>query len=97
MQIFATDLIRQSFGDDFWIDALFRNNQNLSIHDVRFKNEIDAIINKGGIVIRLERGLSTELHQSETELKDYLFTHVYQNNGTILDLKNHLIEIIKTL
>ena len=60
LQYWGTDVIRNGFHDDMWIASLenkMRKTQdNIVISDVRFSNEIEAIHNAGGIVIRIKRG-----------------------------------------
>lgn len=100
LQWFGTS-IREKICDDFWIQALFNqeDGSNLIVTDVRFKNEVEAIKNKEGIVIRVNRDASgAGNHISETELDDYTFEYVIENNGTLEDLfykiKHLLIEIL---
>jgi len=51
--------------------------------DVRFPNEVQAIEELGGIVIRIERdGLVKSDHVSETALDGWTFEHIIENNGT---------------
>jgi hypothetical protein len=68
---------------------------NIIIHDVRFIKEADEILKRGGILIRLNKeGISSNTHISETELDNYdKFTHVYNNNGTLNDLEEYLINL----
>ena len=64
LQYWGTDVCRKSFHDDIWIASLenkLRNSQdNIVISDVRFPNEIQAIHNAGGIVVRVCRGPDPE-------------------------------------
>lgn len=60
------------------------------ITDVRFPNEAKAVIDHGGILIRVERPsirVEGKEHASETGLDDYKhFDYTIINNGTIEDL-----------
>jgi hypothetical protein len=60
LQYWGTEVARKSFHDDIWIAALenkIRNStDDIVISDCRFPNEIKAIKNAGGIVIRVVRG-----------------------------------------
>ena len=60
LQYWGTDVCRKSFHDDIWIASLenkLRNSKdNIVISDCRFPNEIRAIKNAGGRVIRVVRG-----------------------------------------
>ncbi len=75
------------------------------ITDTRFPNEVQAIKDRGGIVIRVQRVEeinSKELHESETALDTYQFDYIIGNYGTLEELvekvKQMLIHfnIIKT-
>ena len=60
LQYWGTEVMRKGFHDDIWIASIenkIRNLQdNVVISDCRFPNEIAAIHNAGGIVIRVKRG-----------------------------------------
>jgi hypothetical protein len=56
------------------------------ITDVRFPNEAAAVIEKGGILVRIERGSDTGDHPSETALDNYDFNIVIENKGDLLEL-----------
>lgn len=68
---------------------------NWIITDCRFPNEIEAVKQRGGICIRVEKPntvLST--HASETALDNHQFDYTIQNTGTIDDL---VLEVEKML
>lgn len=71
---------------------------NWIITDVRFPNEAKAIKEKGGILIRVNRGYDNDInkaHTSETALDNYTeFDFVIENNGTIKELIEKIKEII---
>jgi len=60
LQFWGTEVCRQGFHDDIWIASLEnkmrKTTDNIVISDVRFPNEIAAIHNVGGIVVRIKRG-----------------------------------------
>ena len=60
LQHWGTEVCRNGFHDDIWIASLenkLRNSKDhVVISDVRFPNEIKAIHNAGGIVVRICRG-----------------------------------------
>jgi hypothetical protein len=60
LQQWGTEVLRKGFHDDIWIASLenkLRNSQDdVVISDCRFPNEIRAIKNAGGRVIRVVRG-----------------------------------------
>lgn len=71
---------------------------NWIITDVRFPNEVEAIKDRGGIIIRVNREDNTgqgklNPHTSETALDDYEFDYIIDNFGTIEQLK----EKVKTI
>ncbi len=89
---------RKTFGESYWINKLFHDykHQNWIITDVRYKNEADAIKQRGGILIRLNRNsTSTDTHDSEIELDDYSdWDYVINNNGSIGELAHSVTEIM---
>jgi hypothetical protein len=60
LQFFGTDVCRDYFSNDIWVASLERklmqSKDNVVISDVRFPNEIHAIKDAGGVIIRLQRG-----------------------------------------
>jgi rhodanese-related sulfurtransferase len=60
LQKWGTEVARKSWHDDTWIasleNKLNRAHNDIVITDVRFPNEIEAVRNAGGIVIRVVRG-----------------------------------------
>lgn len=97
-QYIGTELFRNQLHTDTWVMSLMNtiNPKDLVvISDVRFPNEADAIIERGGIVIRLEgdpakirENSNRDLtHISETALDNYPRFHtVIHNIGTVDEL-----------
>jgi len=60
LQHWGTEVVRGNFHSDIWIASLenkLRNNKdNVVITDCRFLNEIAAVQNQGGLVVRVRRG-----------------------------------------
>lgn len=60
LQHWGTEVLRNHFHDDIWIASLEnkirKTKDNIVISDVRFTNEIKAIHNAGGLVVRVKRG-----------------------------------------
>jgi hypothetical protein len=55
--------------------------------DCRFPNEAQAVKDRGGVVIRVERPNQEKgTHLSETALDDWSFDHVITNDGTLDEL-----------
>jgi len=67
LQYWGTEVCRQGFHDDIWIASLEnkmrKTGDNIVISDVRFPNEIKAIHNAGGKVVRVIRGDDPEWYQ----------------------------------
>jgi hypothetical protein len=67
LQFWGTDVCRTHFHDDIWIasleNKLRKTKDNIVISDVRFPNEIKAIHNAGGIVVRIKRGPEPDWYQ----------------------------------
>jgi hypothetical protein len=64
LQYWGTEVARRAFHDDIWIAALEnklrKTRDDIVISDCRFPNEIQAIKNAGGLVIRVVRGPEPE-------------------------------------
>lgn len=64
LQHWGTEVCRQGFHDDIWIASLEnkirKTKDNIVISDVRFPNEIKAIHNSNGVVVRIKRGPDPE-------------------------------------
>lgn len=89
MQRFGTEVVREMFGDDVWVELAMRNlTGDVVFTDVRFPNEADAIRNAGGLVVRVVRpGVgAVNGHPSESALNDYRFDAEVSNDGSLADL-----------
>lgn len=91
---------RELFGETFWIDQAIGDtpeSAKVVVPDVRFRNEAEAIRDKGGLLIRITRpGHNGDSHISETELEAYgNWDHVIQNNGTVADLEAEIVRIVR--
>jgi len=68
LQYWGTEVCRHGFHDDIWIASLEnrirKTKDNIVISDVRFPNEIKAIHNAGGIVVRVKRGDDPEWYDA---------------------------------
>ena len=60
LQYWGTDVFRNHFHNDIWVASvehkLLNSSEDVVITDCRFANEVNAIRNSGGIVIRVKRG-----------------------------------------
>lgn len=101
LQYFGTEIGRQMYGN-IWTEACIRSIKKSQtglalIDDVRFSNEVDAIRNEGGKVIRLTRVVNPEdKHPSETALdkENYdwsNFDYVVDNQNLSIEETNKII------
>jgi hypothetical protein len=68
---------------------------NWIITDMRFPNEMEAVVAKGGITIRVVRPETTVgTHPSETVLDEHIMHYEIINDGTIEDLIERVREIL---
>lgn len=116
LQRLGTDAVRNGLHDNTWVNALMADYQlqvgkydgvpirdsypNWIVTDCRFPNEAEAILNKGGVVIRVNRGLvdtPKEKHISEIALDSWEFDYVIENDGNIEDLISKVKVILQKL
>lgn len=96
MQFFGTEIMRKMYSNIWINDTINRIKSESSklaiIADVRFPNEIDAILNNGGKVVKLNRSIHKDGHSSEISLDNLDSSKFYKiiDNGkegyTIEDL-----------
>lgn len=88
LQELGTEICRQ-IHPSAWINALFvdytsKKHDKWVISDVRFPDEVQAIKDRGGIVIKVNRDVGDDQHESEKALDGYTdWDYVIDNNGTI--------------
>lgn len=97
LQRTGTEAGRRVLHDDVWVDAALRclsKDPRVVLADCRFPNEADAIRERGGVLLRIERpgvGPATndagEAHTSETALDGWSFDAVIVNDGTLAQLE----------
>ncbi|MCX5236205.1 hypothetical protein OG824_13435 [Streptomyces prunicolor] len=100
LQRAGTEAGRRVLGANVWVDALFRGHEDapaLVVPDVRFPNEAQAVTDRGGILIRVDRpGVGPKrsgngaVHESEVALDDWPFDHRLTNDGSAIDLYEKL-------
>jgi len=93
LQRFGTEVGRQMFDEDFWVNYALHNipdGSKVVIADVRYPNEADAIRKLGGKVVRVVRdGVgAANSHTSETAMDDYEYDSVITNNLDVRELYN---------
>ena len=83
--------LRDAIDPDLWVKALFANTEcwsNYIIADVRYPNELEAIKERDGVLIRIDRkDAGAGNHSSETALDDYNDWDFHiGNNGSLEEL-----------
>lgn len=99
LQVFGTEVGRNLFGENFWIDQAFKRAdeyERVVFSDVRFPNEADAIKEQGGKIWRINRRSHSAVnsHASEHAMDNYLFDHAIYNNGSLDDLSNEVFALM---
>lgn len=104
------EMFRKEISPDIWVNSLFESydslkyysyytkdpvHPNLIITDVRMPNEVQAIKDRGGILIRIDRDTKyKDNHISETALEDYNgWDYIIDNNGTLEELIDKVEEL----
>lgn len=101
-QWLGTEVGRTLAGQDVWINALLvkaawnGHAKRCVIPDVRFDNEAEAIINNGGIVIRVLRDVpGVAQHVSEAGVNDLWVDYTIYNDGNPYDMAGPLDKILR--
>jgi hypothetical protein len=100
LQRVGTECFRIGFDSDVWVKAALRDiepGRDYVITDVRFPNEAEAIKDRGGRVIRINRDNARGagmVHASENALSGWEFDSTINNNGTIEDLNQAVIHAV---
>jgi hypothetical protein len=101
LQRFGTDVGRELFGEDFWVEQAFRGlgDEDVVFTDVRFLNEAEAIRERGGVVWQVVRpGVgAVNGHVSESDLAGFDFNAVILNDGSLEDLRGKVLLCLKNL
>lgn len=92
LQWLGTDILREYAGYDILVQLAFRRWDRkpfpMVLSDIRFNNEAQGVINRGGFVIELQRGDAPKInaHVSESGVDPKYINAVLTNDGTISDL-----------
>ncbi len=101
-QRFGTGFGR-AFDENIWVDFAaksFSGNGNYVIENVRFENEAKKILLLNGHLIKVSRcGFDKPVnsHISDTGIPFHLATHVIDNDGTVNDLEEKIINLFREL
>jgi len=92
MQFLGTDIMRKAYGP-IWINSamkrIHREGSKIAvIADLRFPNEVQAILDSNGEVIRLTRSVDEDTHVSESSLDDFntdKYTYIIDNASSDIE------------
>lgn len=99
MQYFGTEICQKYFGRNVWINSTLKHaNKPTIISDLRFKAEYNAVKERNGFVIYVDRpGCEFGQHASEREMEELLNSNKYDlvihNDGSAKDLFNKIKEL----
>jgi energy-coupling factor transporter ATP-binding protein EcfA2 len=102
LQTLGTEWARDIMHKNFWVNIWKYNTLNFSLgeqfvatDDCRFDNEAATVKKIGGTLIRINRdGVVKDSHRSEAEIDGIQCDYEIDNNGSIVDAKNQLIELL---
>ena len=100
LQYIGTEMFRGMWNPDTWVISLmgkYDRHKNWMITDVRFPNECDAITERGGCIIRINResNLESDNHESECALDNHEFAYTINNNFVFEDYARGIFKIMK--
>lgn len=103
LQSLGTEAGRGILGEDVWVNTAMgaQRGKRTVFKDVRFRNEAQEIVNRGGIVVNIQRDGVGPLgnaegvaHQSETSMDDWDFDYVIHNDGDIPALRQQAMDLV---
>jgi hypothetical protein len=104
LQKLGTEGMRNGVHTNAWVNALFADYAPADrwvITDVRFPNEAQAVLDHGGVLIRVNRSnnpVQPSYHASETGLDNWTrWNYVIDNSGTLSDLEYQASRILSGL
>lgn len=109
LQILGTDAIRNGLHTNAWVNALMADYKprkmdqyspsNWIITDCRFPNEAEAIKDRGGMIVRVNRpGIApVNAHPSETALDNWDFDYKIANDSDLISLKQSVQILLNNL
>lgn len=99
LQAMGTEVGRNMFGSNFWVDLAFKNikeGKKYVFTDCRFLNEALAIKECNGSIIRITRSGNEPVnpHISEVALNGYDFDGEIINDGTLFEFHQKVLELV---
>lgn len=109
LQVVGTEVFRNCFRETFWIDLMKLNLSKAAregaevafVTDVRFRNEMNAVRELGGRLVRINRNLDQTdqiPHASELEMAsipDEEFDYVVDNDGSFAEYCDKIEAILR--
>ena len=97
MQVFGTDVVRNQIQEDFWVRALERRIEALErvvVADVRFPDEADLILGRGGVMLRVEREGIKKLNHISEEIDSIPVSGIINNDQDFEHLGKTIDELL---
>lgn len=97
LQKVGTDAMRNGFCEDVWCKVMslrLKEDKNYIVPDVRFDDQAKMLLDKGGIIIKINResvNNTNENHKSQKGISEEFITCHIQNDGTIEELKQKFL------
>lgn len=103
LQTLGTEWGRNCIGPNIWRDIILdrvkarKHLWSYVITDVRFENEVQGVLDAGGVIWKLERpGIEpVSAHASEEFVRTYNPSVIIQNDGTLRELFDKVDELMK--
>lgn len=100
LQVLGTEVGRNLIGENTWVDIAGRSideqllgaRRSVVITGIRFRNELEMIRRRGGILLYVSRpaAATSSSHASETSLKSSDFDETVLNAGSLKDLYDYV-------
>ena len=103
MQLLGTEFGRTLVSQNIWVTSLekdLEDERNYVIDDVRFPNEAAMIRARGGVIVRVVRGLDEDgdEHISEAGINPELINYEIRNISCYeMDLRNEVNQVLKEI
>lgn len=98
LQVLGTEAGRAVHGEDCWVRlAMADLPRQVVFTDVRFENELEAILRAGGHVVWVARGKSLNDHASENSINPAHCSYYLDNRGGLSELPGRVEEMKRAL
>jgi hypothetical protein len=102
LQLLGTECGRKCICEHIWVQhwmKMYDPSRNTVADDIRFENEITAIMENKGFLIKLvgRKFENVPTHESEQELPDQFFNYVVDNSCNLPEFKERILKICQEL